>query len=96
MTRPLSFADPLDYLECFFDLLEYEKAFLEGSKEYSCVIIGRHYLDITEKGSGWIGLLVEEGAVQDDLLVSTRVGLFVRPTLNRSLDKWVRKQIRIC
>jgi hypothetical protein len=96
MTRPLSCGDPLDRLECFFDLLDYEKAFLEGSKEYSCVIMAQHYLGITEKGSRWIGLLVEEGAVHDDPLASARVGLFVGPTLNRSLDKWVRRQIKIC
>jgi len=96
MIRPLSFRDPLDHLECFFDLLEYEKAFLEGLKEYSCIIIARHYLDITDKGSRWIGLLVEEGAVQSDPLASTRVGLFVAPILDCKLDKWVRRQIRIC
>ncbi|KAF4624234.1 hypothetical protein G7Y89_g13939 [Cudoniella acicularis] len=95
MTRSLSDADPLDHLECFFDLLEYEKAFLEGSKEYNCVIIAQHYLGITDKGSRWIGLLVEEGTTESDPLELTRVGLFVGPTLDRPLDKWVRREIKI-
>jgi hypothetical protein len=95
MTRPLSRADPLDYLEYFFDLLEYDKAFLEGSKEYTCVIIAQHYLDITDKGSRFIGLLVGEGTVQVDPLASARVGLFVGPRLDRPLDEWVRRDIKI-
>jgi len=95
MTRPLSSGNHLGNFECFFDLLEYERAFLEGSKEYSCVIMAQHYLGITETGSRWIGLLVEEGAVQADPLAWTRVGLFVGPTLDRPLDKWVRRRIII-
>jgi ankyrin repeat protein len=95
MTFQISSGDPLDHIECFFDLVEEEKAFLEGSKKYSCVVIARHCLDITNKGSRYIGLLVKQGEAHTDLLKTARVGIFVGPSLDHPIDKWVRKQISI-
>ena len=95
MTLQLSSGDPLDHLEWFFDLVEDEKAFLEGSKKYFCVIIARHCLDMTDKSSRYIGLLVKEIGAQIGLVGTTGVGIFVGPSLDNPLDKWVRTPIRI-
>jgi hypothetical protein len=95
MTFQISSGVSLGHLEFFFDLVEDEKSFLEGSKKYFCVVIARHYFDITAKGSRYIGLLVKVMKTEIDLVVTSRVGIFVGPSIDHPTDEWVRKSISI-
>ena len=79
--------------ECYFDLLEYEDKWLEGSDEYTCILLGQHFTDLSDEGSRWIGLLLSDSETKSEAY--SRAGVFLGPRFESSLSGWARRNFKI-